>query len=247
MASDDPPGSVADVLDAWRALAAVVKAPWWMGPLAVVGGAAAMAALTGGGLTGTGFATAVVLMLATIYLPILVLVRQRLAMGVRLRRRRRTRRQWQLAWLVFFVFVGTAYGLTWVLPLGTPLAYTVQFLAAAVILGTYMAINTRDPVGNDAGRLVLAEDHPGQFDQLIASRSRLRLCTSLAAIEEIELRLLAHCLGQHRDALIPDIAELARAQYVWGRHDAGRHWAALTPDGRTRYRRHLAALLAVPA
>ncbi|HEY9302955.1 MAG TPA: hypothetical protein VIO95_01530 [Mycobacterium sp.] len=244
MVSDDSAGSVSDVLDARRTLAAVVKAPWWMQPVAVVGGAAAMAAFTAGGLTGTGFATAVVIMLATIYAPIFVVVRRRLAMGVRLRRHRRTTRRWLLAWLVFFVFVGTAYGLMWVLPLGTPLAYTVEFLAAAVILGSYMAISTRDPVGNDAGRLVLAEDYPGQFDQLIASRLRLKLCVSVAAIEEIELGLLAHCLGQPRDALIPDIAELARAQYLWGRHDAGRDWVALTPDGRTRYRRHLAALLA---
>jgi hypothetical protein len=193
--SDDPQGSVSDVLDARRALAAAVKAPWWMQPLAVVGGAAAMAALTGGGLTGTGFATAVLIMLWTIYLPILVVVRQRRVLGVRLRRRRRTRRRWLLAWLVFLVFVGTAYGLMWVLPLGNPLAYMVEFVAAAVILGSYMVISTRDPVGNDAGRLVLPEDHPGQFDPLIASRSRLKLCTSLAAIEEIELGLLARCLS----------------------------------------------------
>jgi hypothetical protein len=242
--TDELPGSVSDVLDAWRTLAAAVKAPWWMQPVAVVGGAAGMAAFTAGGLTGTGFATAVVIMLATIYLPIFVVVRQRLAMGVRLRRRRRTRQRWLFAWLVFFVFIGTAYGLMWVLPLGTPLAYAVEFAAGAVILGSYMAISTRDPVGNDASRLVLPEDRPGQFDQRIASRLRLKLCVTLAAIEEIELGLLAQCLGQQRDALIPDIAELARAQYVWGRHDAGRDWAALTPDGRTRYRRHLAALLA---
>jgi hypothetical protein len=242
--TDELPGSVSDVLDAWRTLAAAVKAPWWMQPVAVVGGAAGMAAFTAGGLTGTGFATAVVIMLATIYLPIFVVVRQRLAMGVRLRRRRRTRQRWLFAWLVFFVFIGTAYGLMWVLPLGTPLAYAVEFAAGAVILGSYMAISTRDPVGDDASRLVLPEDRPGQFDQLIASRLRLKLCVTLAAIEEIELGLLAKCLGQQRDALIPDIAELARAQYVWGRHDAGRDWAALTPDGRTRYRRHLAALLA---
>jgi hypothetical protein len=242
--TDELPGSVSDVLDAWRTLAAAVKAPWWMQPVAVVGGAAGMAAFTAGGLTGTGFATAVVIMLATIYLPIFVVVRQRLAMGVRLRRRRRTRQRWLFAWLVFFVFIGTAYGLMWVLPLGTPLAYAVEFAAGAVILGSYMAISTRDPVGDDASRLVLPEDRPGQFDQLIASRLRLKLCVTLAAIEEIELGLLAKCLGQQRDALVPDVAELARAQYVWGRHDAGRDWAALTPDGRTRYRRHLAALLA---
>ena len=227
------------------AIAAAVKAPRWMQPLAVVGGAAAMAAVTGGAVT--GLATAVVILLATIYVPILVLVRRRRALGVRLRRRRRTRRRLLFAWLVFVVFVGTAYGLMWVLPLGTPLAYAVEFLAAAVILGGYMSVATRDPVGNNAARLVLAEDYPGQFDQLIASRSRLKLCVSVAAIEEIELGLLAHCLEQHRDALIPDIAELARAQYVWGRHDAGRDWVALTPDGRIRYRRHLAALLAATA
>lgn len=243
MVADEPVGSVSDALDARRTLEAALKPPWWMGPLAVVGGAAAMAALTGGGLTGTGFATAVVIMLATIYLPIFVLVRRRLALGVRLRRRRRTRQRWLLAWLVFFVFVGTAYGLMWVLPLGTPLAYAVEFLAAAVILGSYMAISTRDPVGDNAGRLVLAEDYPGQFDPLIASQLRLKLCVSVAAIEEIELGLLARCLGQPLNALIPDIAELARAQYVWGRHDNGRDWTSLTPDGRMRYRRHLAALL----
>jgi hypothetical protein len=218
-----------------------------MQPLAVVGGAAAMAALTGGGLTGSGFATAVVIILATIYLPIFVLVRQRRALGVRLRRRRRTRQRWVFTWLVFVVFVGTAYGLEWVLPLGTPLAYAVEFLAAAVILGIAMAVNTRDPAGNNAARLVLAEDHPGQFDQLIASRSRLQLCTCLAAVEEIELGLLAHCLQQHPDALIADITGLTAAQYVWGQPDAGRLWASLTPDGLIRYRRHLAALLAATA
>ncbi|MFZ0906117.1 MAG: hypothetical protein WAN71_20060 [Mycobacterium sp.] len=247
MALDDPVGSVADVLDTRRVLAAVVKAPRWIQPLAVVGGAAAMAALTGGGLTGSGFAIAVVIILATIYLPILVLVRQRRALGVRLRRRQRTKRRWLFTWLVFVVFVGTAYGLEWVLPLGTPLAYAVEFLAAAVILGIAMAVNTPDPVGNDAGRLVLAEDHPGEFDQLIATRSRLMLCTCLDAIEEIELGLLAHCLQQHPDALIADITKLAAAQYVWGQPDAGRLWTSLTPEGRIRYRRHLAALLAATA
>ncbi len=243
MISDDPQGSVSDVLDAWGALAAAVKAPWWMQPLAVVGGAAAMAALTGGGLTGTAFVSAVVIMLVTIYLPILVLVRQRRTLGVRLRRRRRTRRRWLVAWLVFFMFVGTAYGLMWVLPLGTPLAYAFEFLACAVILGSYMAVNTRDPVGNDAGRLVLPEDRPGEFDQVIASRSRLQLCTCLAAIDEIELGLLAHCLHQPPDALLTEIAGLVAAQYVCGRRDVVRDWISLTPEGRTKYRRHLAALL----
>jgi hypothetical protein len=100
MALDDPAGSVSDVLDARQALAAAVKAPRWMQPLAVVGGAAAMAALTGGGLTGSGFAIAVVIILATIYVPIFVLVRQRRALGVRLRRRRRTKRRWLFTWLV---------------------------------------------------------------------------------------------------------------------------------------------------
>jgi hypothetical protein len=247
MALDDPAGSVADVLDTRRVLAAAVKAPRWMQPLAVVGGAAAMAALTGGGVTAAGLATAVVIILATIYLPILVLVRRRRALGVRLRRRRRTTRRWLYTWLVFFVFVGTAYGLEWVLPLGTPLAYAVELLAAAVILGTFMAVNTRDPVGNNAGSLVLAEEHPGEFDQLIASRSRLMLCTCLAAIEEIELGLLARCLQQHPHALIADITKLAAAQYVWGQPDAGCLWTSLTPEGRIRYRRHLAALLAVTA
>jgi hypothetical protein len=39
------------------------------------------------------------------------------------------------------------------------------------------------------------------------------------------------------------IAELAAAQYFCVRNDR-RRWISLTPDGRTRVRRHLAALLA---
>jgi hypothetical protein len=247
MALGEPAGSVSDVLDARRALAAALKAPRWIQPLTVVGGAAAMAALTGSGLTVAGLAAALVIMLATIYLPIFVVVRGRRALGVRLRRHRRTRRRLLFAWLVFVVFIGSAYGLMWVLPLGTPLAYAVEFLAAAVILGAYMAAATRDPVGNNPARLVTAEDRPGQFDELIAPRLRLTLCTDLGSIEEIEQGLLAHCLQQHPDALTPHIAELAAAQYVCTRPDNGRWWISLTPDGRIRLRRHLAALLAVTA
>jgi drug/metabolite transporter (DMT)-like permease len=185
MPPDEPAGSLSDVLDARRTLAAALKVPRWIGPLAVLGGAAAMAALTGGKLTGAGFATAVLIILATIYVPILVLVWRRRALGVRLRRRRPTKQRWLFTGLMFVVFVGTAYGLMRVLPLGTPLACSVEFVAAAIILGISMAVNARDPVGNNAGRLVRAEDYPGEFDELIASRLPLKLCTSLAAIEEI--------------------------------------------------------------
>ena len=75
----------------------------------------------------------------------------------------------------------------------------------------------------------------------------MRLCTCLAVIEEIELGLLAHCLRGHPYDLTPDLAELTAAQYVRFRDDAdGRRWLSLTPDAvRTRFRRHLAALLAV--
>jgi hypothetical protein len=243
MAFEEPAGTVSDVLDARRALAAALKTPRWMLVFFVLGGAAAIAAATGGGLSPSGIAISVVIVLAMIYLPIVVLVRQRRTLGVRLRRRRRTRRRWLFTWLVFVVFVATAYGLMWVLPLGTPLAYAVEFFAATVILATYMSIATRDPVGNNASRLVLAEDRPGEFDQLIAPRSRLKLCTDLAAIEEIDLGLLAHCLQQHPDALMSIIAELAAVQYVCVRDDR-RRWISLTPDGRIRVRRHLAALLA---
>jgi hypothetical protein len=246
MAFEDPPGSLSDALDARRALAAAVKAPWWQAPLFVVGGAAAIAAAIGGGVYPSGLAIAVVIMLVTIYLPIVVVARRRRALGVRLRRRRRTRRQLLFSWLVLVVFVAATSGLVLVLPLGTPLAYAGEFLAAAPILAAYLAVATRDPVGNNAARLVRAEDRPGQFDWLIASRTRLQLCTCLAAIEEIELGLLAHCLQQHPYALTPHIAELAEAQDVSARHDAGRQWVCMTPDGRTRFRRHLAALLAVP-
>jgi hypothetical protein len=247
MALEEPAGSVSDALDARDALAAAVKAPWWVRPLAVVGAAAAMAAAIGSGVTGAGIATAVVIMLATIYVPALVLFRQRTTLGVRLRRRRRTRRQWLFTWLMFVVFVATADGLMFVLPLRTPLAYVVEFVATALIYGTYLAISTRDPVKNNAARLILPEDRPGEFDYLFGSRSRLKLGTCLAVIAEIELGLLAHCLRQHAFALTPDLTELTAAQYVRFRDDGGRRWLSITPDGRVRFRRHLAALLTVPA
>jgi hypothetical protein len=93
--------------------------------------------------------------------------------------------------------------------------------------------------------LILPEDRPGEFDYLFGSRSRLKLCTCLCAIEEIELGLLVHCLHQHPHALTPDLTELTTAQYVCFRDDDGRRWLATTPDVRVRFRRHLAALLAV--
>ena len=105
MFSDDPPGSLSDVLEARRALAAALKAPLWSQSLTLVGGAAAIAAVTGGGLTAAGLAAAVVIMLATVYLPIVVVVRGRRALGVQLRRHRRTRRRLLFAWLVFVVLV----------------------------------------------------------------------------------------------------------------------------------------------
>jgi hypothetical protein len=54
MQLDEPVGSLSDALDARSALAAAVKAPWWMRPLFVVGGAAAIAAAAGGGLSAWG-------------------------------------------------------------------------------------------------------------------------------------------------------------------------------------------------
>ena len=118
MTLDEPAGSLSDALGARQALADAVKAPWWVRPLAVAGAAAAISAAIGSGVTAAGITTAVVIMLATIYVPAFVLVRQRLAMGVRLRRRRRTRRQWLFSVLMFVVFVVTADGLMLVLPLG---------------------------------------------------------------------------------------------------------------------------------
>jgi hypothetical protein len=247
MALEEPAGTVSDALDARRALAAMVKGPWWVRPLAVVGAAAAISAAIGSGVTAAGIAIAVVIMLATIYVPAFVLAQQRTRMGVRLRRRRRTRGQWLFAWLMFVVFIVTADGLMLVLPLRTPLAYVVEFVATALVFGTYIAVSTRDPAQNNAARMILPEDRPGEFDYLLGSRSRLKLATSLAVIKEIELGLLAHCLQQHPYALTPDLTELTTAQYVSFRDDGGRRWLAMTPDGRIRFRRHLAALLGATA
>jgi hypothetical protein len=66
-------------------------------------------------------------------------------------------------------------------------------------------------------------------------------------IAEIELGLLAHCLQRHPFGLTPDLTELTAAQYVRFRDDGGRRWLSMTAEGRVRFRRHLAALLTVPA
>jgi hypothetical protein len=58
MALEDAPGSLSDVLEARRALAAVIKALRWVLVLAVLGAAAATAALAGGGSMWSGLVVA---------------------------------------------------------------------------------------------------------------------------------------------------------------------------------------------
>jgi DNA-binding MarR family transcriptional regulator len=224
----------------------LVKVPAWVLVFYAVAGAAAMAVLTGGGRNSWGRIVAVfIVVLLAVVLAVVLRVRWRRS-RVRRRRRRLTRRLLMLMVLVYVVFTAVAYGLEWVLPLGTPLAYAVQFLAGAVILGAFIAVANRDPAAKDAARLLRAEDRPGEFDQLIASRSRLMVCAGLAPIKEIEVGELANCLQQDPGALTTEITELAAAQYVSTRADgelAGRQWVSLTPEGRTRYHHHLAALV----
>jgi DNA-binding MarR family transcriptional regulator len=90
---------------------------------------------------------------------------------------------------------------------------------------------------------------PGDIDELISSCQRLKVCTALAAIEQIDVGLLAKTLQLSTAALGEQITQLVAACHVCTRPDAEdqRHqWISLTDTGRTAYSGHVRALLAAP-
>lgn len=87
------------------------------------------------------------------------------------------------------------------------------------------------------------------FDPIIHAPLRLRLCATLAPLEEAELRVLRDALSISDSVLSKHLGQLAEAGYVrlTGRAVEGRQrkWARLTGEGRAALAGHLAALRAI--
>jgi DNA-binding MarR family transcriptional regulator len=84
------------------------------------------------------------------------------------------------------------------------------------------------------------------FDELIHAPVRLRICTALDPVREIEFGTLLTLLDISKSALSKHISALADAGYVAQRRAVRdtrqRVWLRLTGTGRSAYRGHVAAV-----
>ncbi|KAA0926314.1 transcriptional regulator [Rhodococcus sp. IEGM 1401] len=88
------------------------------------------------------------------------------------------------------------------------------------------------------------------LDPIIHPAHRLRICALLAAATTVELSIVKEHSGLSASALSKQVAALVDAGYVEqqrSRTDSRRLWLSLTKDGRTAYRRHVAALRTILA
>lgn len=88
------------------------------------------------------------------------------------------------------------------------------------------------------------------LDPIIHPAHRLRICALLAAATTVELAIVKEHSGLSASALSKQVAALVDAGYVEqqrSRTDSRRLWLSLTKDGRTAYRRHVAALRTILA
>ena len=224
-------GTTADVRDARRALLAVFEPRWvrgvvcLVGPalLAVVAGPAMPAALTAGAA---------------------VLAGQGALLWWQYRRPVRPQpvRLWSTrVYLVWGVLIAAFLAVLAVVRalVAYPQAAAVTVVAGAVLLtaGYAFAWNS-DPLGS-AG----APHRPAALDPVIAPRPALMACTVLAAVDQIDARLLARVLGLSEDGLAVQTGALVGAQYVAVAPEGPRRWFGLTAAGLAAYRGHLQALL----
>jgi hypothetical protein len=239
------------VRGARRALHRAVGAPWWMSTLVVAGLAGAVASIFGGALTfPAGLALAGVLVAAFVLVPGVLVKRRRRTLRVRFVSQTERVLLYRIAWyMTLTVTVMVATALKYVLPPATVLAYGVQFLTVGVLIGLCVwGIPRTKRYAYGARRALLkGQGRPGDIDELISPRQRLKVCTALAAIEQIDVDLLAKTLRLSSAALGEQITPLIAARHVCTRPDAEdrRHpWISLTDTGRAAYSGHLRALLA---
>jgi DNA-binding MarR family transcriptional regulator len=85
-----------------------------------------------------------------------------------------------------------------------------------------------------------------KFDELIHAPKRLRLCSMLSGLSEVEFAALRQALGVSDSVLSKQLGALEEAGYVRLRKSAPqgrtRTWAALTAEGRAAFERHVAEL-----
>ncbi|OZF02281.1 MarR family transcriptional regulator [Rhodococcus sp. 15-2388-1-1a] len=88
------------------------------------------------------------------------------------------------------------------------------------------------------------------LDPIIHPAHRLRICALLVAATTLELSIVKEHSGLSASALSKQVAALVDAGYVEqqrSRTDSRRLWLSLTKDGRSAYRRHVAALRTILA
>ncbi|MEU3474779.1 transcriptional regulator [Rhodococcus sp. NPDC006774] len=88
------------------------------------------------------------------------------------------------------------------------------------------------------------------LDPIIHPAHRLRICALLVAATTLELSIIKEHSGLSASALSKQVAALVDAGYVEqqrSRTDSRRLWLSLTKDGRSAYRRHVAALRTILA
>lgn len=85
-----------------------------------------------------------------------------------------------------------------------------------------------------------------QFNPLIHGHHRLKICAVLAAMAEIEFKVLREKLGVSDSVLSKQLKTLEDADYLLAvkRTDMGRQrtWLALSNNGRNAYLNHVKAL-----
>lgn len=85
-----------------------------------------------------------------------------------------------------------------------------------------------------------------RFDEIIHAPNRLRICSMLSAMNEVEFAALREALGVSDSVLSKQLRALEDAGYLSVRKSPldgrTRTWAALTPAGRDAFDAHVAEL-----
>jgi DNA-binding MarR family transcriptional regulator len=85
-----------------------------------------------------------------------------------------------------------------------------------------------------------------RFDEIIHAPNRLRICSMLSAMNEVEFAALREALGVSDSVLSKQLRALEDAGYLSVRKSPldgrTRTWATLTPEGKDAFNGHVAEL-----
>jgi len=89
----------------------------------------------------------------------------------------------------------------------------------------------------------------GAFDEVVHAPNRLQICAFLEPLDQAEFSVVRDVLGASDSVTSKHVKVLQDAGYLTVRKPTGkgrvRTWLALTAEGRTAYRGHVAALRAL--